>query len=208
MFTGLIERVGKIVQLEAGAGGKKFCINAGKDFELNLGDSVSVDGACLTVIKIEGEKFWIEASPETLKKTTLSQKKVGGEVNLERALRLSDRLGGHFVLGHIDGVGRVRKKTRRGEFLELEIEAPSELGKYLIEKGSIAVDGISLTINQVQGNIFSVMLIPETLKRTTISQKKPGDKVNLEADIIGKYVEKLLQKTPSLTIDKLKEEGY
>jgi len=208
LFTGLIERKGKILQIESQRGGKKFCLSAGKDFELNPGDSVAIDGVCLTVIKIDGEKFWVEASPETLQKTTLSRKKPGEEVNLERALLLSERLGGHLVLGHIDGTGAVRKKTPQGEFLELEIEAPKEVEKYLIEKGSIAVDGISLTINQVRGNIFSVMLIPETLKRTTISQKNPGDKVNLEADIIGKYVEKFLQKAPGLTIDKLKEEGF
>ncbi len=209
MFTGLIERIGKIIKVEQFGQGKRFLIDAGEDFEVKDGDSVAIDGVCLTVSGQEENSFWVEASPETLAKTTLAQKTSGDEVNLERALEIGARLGGHFVLGHIDGIGIVRKTERRGEFMEMEIEAPKEVATYLVQKGSIAVDGISLTINEVRGNFFTVMLIPETLKRTTISKKRPGMQVNLEADIIGKYVEKFLQlKSENLTLEKLKELGF
>jgi len=209
LFTGLIERIGKIIKVEQFSQGKRFLINAGEDFEVKDGDSVAIDGVCLTVSGQEENSFWVEASPETLAKTTLAQKTSGDEVNLERALEIGARLGGHFVLGHIDGIGIVRKTERRGEFMEMEIEAPKEVATYLVQKGSIAVDGISLTINEVRGNFFTVMLIPETLKRTTISKKRPGMQVNLEADIIGKYVEKFLQlKSENLTLEKLKELGF
>jgi len=205
----LIERIGKIIKVEQFSQGKRFLIDAGEDFEVKDGDSVAIDGVCLTVSGQEENSFWVEASPETLAKTTLAQKTSGDEVNLERALEIGARLGGHFVLGHIDGIGIVRKTERRGEFMEMEIEAPKEVATYLVQKGSIAVDGISLTINEVRGNFFTVMLIPETLKRTTISKKRPGMQVNLEADIIGKYVEKFLQlKSENLTLEKLKELGF
>jgi len=208
MFTGLIERMGKVIQVQQIALGKKFLIETGKDFEVKPGDSVAVDGACFTITDKEKDGFWVEVSSESLKRTSFDKKRVGMKVNLERALRLSDRLGGHLVLGHIDGVGLIKQVVKKGEFWEMEISAPREVERYLIEKGSIAVDGISLTVNQVSGANFKVMLIPETLKRTTLGEKGVGEEVNLEADIIGKYVEQFLKKQNGLSLEKLKEEGY
>jgi len=208
MFTGLIERVGKIIRVQKMALGKKFLIDAGEDFEVGVGDSVAVDGACFTVTAKQKDGFWIEVSSESLKRTSFDKKQVGVKVNLERALRLSDRLGGHLALGHIDGVGLIRQVVKKGEFWEMEISSPREVERYLIEKGSIAVDGISLTVNQVSGANFKVMLIPETLTRTSLGEKRVGEEVNLEADIIGKYVERFLKKESGLSPEKLKEEGY
>ncbi len=209
MFTGLIERVGKIVRIQPLAPGKKFLISPGKDFETAAGDSVAVDGTCFTVTGRQGDSFWVEVSPESLSRSTIGKQRIGGKVNLERPLRPSDRLGGHFVLGHVDGIGSIKKLAKPAGFLEIEIEAERDLEKYLVEKGSIAVDGISLTINKVKGPVFSLMLIPETLKRTTLAEKKIGDPVNLETDIIGKYVERFLSRDrQGLTKERLREEGF
>jgi len=211
MFTGLIERVGKIARVQAFGQGKKFLIDPGEGFETAPGDSVALDGACFTVVSLEGKHLWVEVSSESLARTTFEKKQAGDQVNLERSLRLSDRLGGHLVLGHVDGMGRIKKVTRGAEFTELEIEAPKEVAAFLVEKGSIAVDGISLTVNSLAGATFSIMLIPETRKRTTLASRKIGDAVNLEADIIGKYVARLLKKgrgPGGLTLEKLLEEGY
>jgi riboflavin synthase len=211
MFTGLIERVGKIIRVQALAKGKKFLVDPGKEFEVSLGDSVAMDGACFTVVGREGDGFWVEVSAESLSRTTFEKKQSGDKVNLERSLKLSDRLGGHLVLGHIDGAGRVKRLEKSGEFVEVEIEAGKEVSDYLVEKGSVAVDGISLTVNALKGNCFSVMLIPETLKRTGLGAKRTGDAVNLESDIIGKYVARLLKKGRAggaITLEKLIEEGY
>ena len=209
MFTGLIERVGTISRIQPLSSGKKILVEPGKDFQTALGDSVAVDGACFTVASKSGNSFWVGLSKESLSRTTFQSRKVGERVNLERALKLSDRLGGHFVLGHIDGVGKIKKLSRAGEFQEWELEAPEDLKRYLVEKGAIAIDGISLTINRVSGRVFSVMLIPETLKRTALGGKKVGDPVNLEADLRGKYVEKFLGKgRGALSLERLKEEGF
>jgi len=209
MFTGLIERIGKIARLEPLGDGKIFLIDPGKGFEVSAGDSVALDGACFTVTEKSGNSFRVEVSSESLSRTTFKKKKAGARVNLERSLRLSDRLAGHFVLGHIDGIGKIKKLSKKGGFQEMEIEAPRELEKYLVEKGSIAVDGISLTINRVSGPVFSIMLIPETLKRTTIGEKKVGTEVNLEADLLGKYVEKFIGKDKKgITLERLREDGF
>jgi riboflavin synthase len=211
MFTGLIERTGKIIRIQPLARGKKLLIDPGEMFELKLGDSVALDGACFTVVRLEGNCFEVELSPESLEKTTFAGKQPGSKVNIERPLKLSDRLGGHLVLGHVDGVGRIVKARKNGEFVEMEIEAPGELADLLVEKGSVAVDGISLTANALSGSVFSVTLIPETLKRTCLGTKKVGETVNLETDIIGKYVARLLSKKPAsggLSLEKLREEGY
>ena len=211
MFTGLIERAGKIVRVQALAKGKKFLIDPGAEFEVSPGDSVAMDGACFTVVGREGDGFWVEVSGESLSRTTFEKKQAGEQVNLERSLRLSDRLGGHLVLGHVDGMGKIKKLKKSGEFVEIEIEAGKEVSDYLVGKGSVAVDGISLTVNGIKETVFSVMLIPETLKRTGLGAKRVGDTVNLESDIIGKYVARLLKRGRAgggLTLEKLTEEGY
>ncbi len=211
MFTGLIERTGKIIRVQAMAAGKKFLIDPGAGFEAGPGESIALDGACFTVVERTGDHFWVTVSSESLARTTFGKKSAEGLLNIERALKLSDRLGGHLVLGHVDGVGKVKKISKGAEFVEMEIEAPQEVAQFLVAKGSVAVDGVSLTVNKLEGGMFSVMLIPETLKRTTLSARKTGDEVNLEADIIGKYVARLLKKgqeTRGLTFEKLLEEGY
>jgi riboflavin synthase len=158
-----------------------------------LGESIAVDGACLTVTARRGRRFAVDLSPETVRRTTLGQAPVGARVNLERALRLADRLGGHLVLGHVDGVGRLERITLDGDWRLYRFSAPRALGRYLVEKGSIAVDGVSLTVFACRGSAFSVALIPHTLAATTLGAKRPGAAVNLEADVLMKHVERLLR---------------
>jgi riboflavin synthase len=160
--------------------------------ELALGESVAVDGACLTVVSSEGDAFDVEASAETLARTTLGERRPGDALHLERALRLGDRLGGHIVTGHVDGTGRVRDRKPLGESLRLGFTAPPEVARYLVAKGSVAIDGVSLTVNGVDADGFDVVLIPHTLGVVHLGHKQPGDRVNLEADLLGKYVERLL----------------
>jgi len=158
-----------------------------------LGESISVNGVCLTVTEIDPDGFGVDVSGETLSRSTLSFLKEREEVNLERALRLSDRLGGHLVAGHVDGIGKIVKKEQRGGSWFLRVQIEKRLSRYTIEKGSIAVDGISLTINQCGDTFFEVNIIPETSRETTILNKRTGDSVNIEVDLIGKYVEKFFQ---------------
>lgn len=180
--------------------------------EVGLGDSISVNGVCLTVAQKEGTRIVVDLSTETLERTTLGGLRVGERVNLERALRLSDRLGGHIVTGHIDGVGWVTEVKREGDFLRLRIKLPKEASRYVVEKGSIAVDGVSLTVNEVKGEEIELALIPYTLEKTTLEERKKGDRVNVEADILGKYVEKILgerrQKKEGLSEAFLMEHGF
>jgi riboflavin synthase len=159
--------------------------------EFALGESIAVDGACLTVVERTEDRFRVQASPETLRRTTLGRLSSGHKVNLERALRLSDRLGGHLVLGHVDAVSRILSKKPEGGSVVVHFELPAELAPFFIDKGSVTVDGISLTVNQVEARRFNVALIPETQERTTLARKGEGDSVNLEADLIGKYVARL-----------------
>jgi riboflavin synthase len=193
MFTGLVEGVGEIRGSSRQAEGLRLTVAlpfpAG---ELALGESVAVAGACLTVVEVSSKTAAFEVSPETLARTTLALKKVGDRVNLERALKLGDRLGGHLVTGHIDGRGSLRERREGPEHLQLKFEMPAALSRYVIEKGSIAIDGVSLTVNACQGHTLAVNLIPHTARMTTLAQLRLGDQVNLETDIIGKYVEKLL----------------
>lgn len=194
MFTGLIEDLGEIVRI--GRKENSFQVTIAAHFQLgphDIGASIAIDGVCLTVVEFEKEKFTVDVSPETLERTTIKKKKRGDSVNLERALRLSDRLGGHLVSGHIDGVGTIKSIEKKENSRIILIEAPKEISRYLIEKGSVALDGTSLTINNVTGNAFSVTIIPHTAGVTTIGRKKAGDEVNIETDLIGKYVEKMLQ---------------
>ena len=193
MFTGLVEGVGAIVALATGPEGLRLTVKTSfPATELTLGESVAVAGACLTVVALAQPAASFEVSPETLACTTFPLKKVGDRVNLERALRLGDRLGGHLVTGHVDGVGVVRELRPGPAHIQMKFELPGALSPFVIEKGSIAVDGVSLTVNTCQGNTFTVNVIPHTARETTLAALKVGDRVNLETDIIGKYVARLL----------------
>jgi len=194
MFTGIIEDIGRIDHIAEGVSENTYTIEVDKiDIdELKIGESIAVNGACLTVISIEDKKFRVDASHETLDKTTLSNLKINGNVNLERSLKVSDRLSGHIVTGHIDGIAHIEEIKPVGESIEFYFKVPDGLKKYFISKGSVAVDGISLTVNEVKDNIFSVNIIPHTQVETIIAKLDVGDEVNIECDILGKYVDKLI----------------
>jgi riboflavin synthase len=193
MFTGLIETVGRIENIKSRAGNKIFTINADFNSAMKIGESVAIDGCCLTVIEKTDKSFKTEVTAETLKISTLHYRQPGDDVNLERALLPSDRLGGHFVSGHIDEVARIKiiKSVNGAKLFQIEV-ARKNLD-YLVEKGSIAVDGISLTINEVKNNLFTVNIIPHTLDNTTWQYKRPGDYVNIEYDMLGKFVRAYLE---------------
>jgi riboflavin synthase len=193
MFTGIIEGLGTINAIQPSGEGKKLVIEA--DFVLEgakEGDSISVSGACLTAVLISGGRFTVDVSPETLARSTFAQAKTGDRVNIERAMRLSDRLDGHLVSGHIDGVGTIIYRKIKSNAILITIGVPESLCRFMIEKGSVAVDGISLTINGCTQNSFEISIIPYTSKLTTIGLKSIGAHVNIETDMIGKYVEKFL----------------
>ena len=193
MFTGIIEELGIIKAIRSQSGGMRLSVSGRVVFDdMKTGDSIAVNGACLTVVEFNSSVFSADVSRETVDKTTIGKLRVGDKVNLERPMRLSDRLGGHIIAGHVDGVGVIRGITNKGDAAIFTFEAPKEVTKYLIYKGSVAIDGISLTVNEVLGNRLSVTIIPHTAKMTTLGFKKIGDTVNLEADMIGKYVEKFL----------------
>ena len=212
MFTGLIETVGAVQEKRSRGKAVRLTVAPeAEPYETAAGDSVALDGLCLTVVETKGRAMSFEVSPESLSRSTLAELKAGGRVNLERALRLGDRLGGHFVQGHVDGVGKIEEVRPEGEFTRLTVSAPAEILRYAVVKGSIAVDGISLTINGLEKEKFWVMLIPETLRRTTMGTKARGGRVNLESDLIAKYVERLLGSRPAaggITLAKLEEEGF
>lgn len=196
MFTGIIEGLGSIVGIRPVEQGRQLTIAA--DFSLEgskIGDSIAVNGACLTATSISDRRFEVDVSAETLSTTILGEIKISERVNLERALRLSDRLDGHLVSGHVDGTGKIVSKTPKGNATIVTIEVSPSLARYMIKKGSVAVDGTSLTINQCEKNSFSVSIIPHTAKLTTITLKKVGAIVNIETDMIGKYVERFMQPT-------------
>ncbi len=185
--------------------------------ECQIGESIAVDGVCLTVTEVGADGFSVDVSEETLSRSTLGRLKQGDQVNIERALRLSDRLGGHLVQGHVDGIGKIVKKEMRQQSWLIKISIDQRLAKYTIEKGSIAVDGISLTINKCYPSAFEVNIIPQTAKETTLLQKAVGDDVNIETDLIGKYIEKFMGKesgetkrgqSPGLNLDKLRKLGF
>ena len=198
MFTGLAEGLGRVKRIRRMQDQMEVCVSPLFDMsECNLGDSISISGVCLTVSRMEGGAVYMDVSGETLSRTTLGLLKQGDLVNLERALRLSDRLGGHLVLGHVDGMGRILKKEAQNNSWLFKIEIHEALSRYMIEKGSVAVDGISLTINACENAFFEVNIIPHTGGQTTLLKKNVGDSVNVETDLIGKYVEKLLFTHPS-----------
>jgi len=189
MFTGIVEEIGRVASMEAG----RITVSANRSVEsLQIGESISVNGVCLTVVAVDTSTFAADLSEETCRLTNLGQVRPGDSVNLERAMRLSDRIGGHLVSGHVEGVGTIQRRTVTGDAVEMAIDVPAGILKYCIAKGSIAVDGVSLTINAIGATGVVVMLIPHTLRATTLGQRKVGDRVNLESDLIGKYVERLL----------------
>ena len=193
MFTGLIENTGVVQNLESKQGGLKLTIEAPlMPASFDLGTSLAINGVCLTIVDSGDNKFLVEIVPETVSRTTFGNIQVGNEVNLERPLRLSDRIDGHLVQGHVDGVGRVIDRKQKGNSLWVELEIPKELSPLVIEKGSIALDGISLTIASLTGNLAAVSIIPHTASVTTLGSRKIGDEVNIEVDMIGRYVASLL----------------
>ena len=211
MFTGIIEEMGvvKAIRREQHSAQLDLLAQAVLE-ELTVGDSLTVNGVCLTVVAKRAKEFTVDVSPETMSVTRLGSLKVGDAVNLERAMRLGSRLGGHLVTGHIDGVGVIRQRRKEENALLLSIEAPPEVLRYCIKKGSIAVDGVSLTINRLTEKEFEVAIIPYTAEHTTLGIKGVGDSVNLECDLIGKYVERLLlaEEPPNkITRDYLKRKG-
>jgi riboflavin synthase len=197
MFTGIIEGFGAISAIRTAGRGRRLTVEA--DFDLHqtkIGDSLCVSGACLTAVKIAGRHFEVDISPETFQTTTFGQAKVGQRVNIERALRFSDRIDGHLVSGHIDGVGTIRQRETVANAIVVAVDVPESLAKYMINKGSVAVDGISLTINTCDATGFSVSIIPHTAQLTTIGWKNKGDPVNIETDMLGKYVERFMNARP------------
>lgn len=225
MFTGIIEETGKIESVANGNKSAIITIIADKVLKGTIiGDSIAVNGVCLTVTSISGNKFTADVMAETIRRSSLGTLKHGSKVNLERAMAADGRFGGHIVSGHIDGTGVIRSLEREDNAVWVEIETPDKLLKYIVEKGSIAIDGISLTVAKLTDDSFSVSVIPHTGEETTLLAKKPGDIVNLENDIVGKYVERLMnfntsQKSPfdnktatstksNITMDFLTENGF
>ena len=193
MFTGIIEGLGTLETIKTGGQGRQLALSADFDLEgTRIGDSIAVNGACLTVVRLQRRRFTVDVSPETMARTAFKSAKVGDRLNLERALRLSDRLDGHLVSGHVDGIGRLEMRETRANAVVLGFSVPEELSRYMIKKGSVAVDGISLTINDCTAGAFQVSIIPHTSAITTIGFKAVGDLVNIETDIIGKYVERFV----------------
>lgn len=216
MFTGLVEDLGTIVAMRPlpRGSGQRLTVAAPLLQEvMPLGASLAVDGACLTVVTARPGEVELEAGPETLERTVAGDYKPGHKVHLERALRVGDRLGGHFVSGHVDGVGTILQSAARGDSWDVTVQVPTPLLRYIVEKGAIAIDGVSLTVNQVDARGFSVSLVPHTQKMTLLASKTRGQRVNLEVDIIAKHVEKLAQgylpgDGAGLTLEKLKEHGF
>jgi riboflavin synthase len=211
MFTGLIEDIGTVTKMERRGGGILVTINFSSELDdLKIGDSISVDGVCLTITHLQDQSFSAEASAETVGRTTLGNKRSQQKVNLERALRLNDRLGGHLVTGHVDEVAKITAIIPEGSSQKITFQVTEKSVRCLVEKGSITVDGISLTVNEVKSDRVSVTIIPHTASHTTLGSKKVGDEVNIETDILGKYVEKLITKEPGKKVDAalLSEHGF
>lgn len=194
MFTGIIEKMGVVRGMIRKGEDARLEVETGLDVkDVRVGDSISVNGACLTVVAMTGRGFTADVSAETLSRTNLGTLKAGDRLNLEKSLRLNDFLGGHMVLGHVDALGKIFEKKVRANSIVFGVEVDERLARYIVEKGSVAVDGISLTVNECKNNRFYVNIIPHTVRETTLGFKKAGDAVNIETDILGKYVEKLLQ---------------
>ena len=194
MFTGIIEAVGRIQSIQPRGGDVRVYVKTGKlDLaDVKLGDSIAVNGVCLTAVELPGDGFWADVSQETIRRTAFTTLKEGSRVNLEKALTPASRLGGHLVSGHVDGVGKVLSMHEDARSWHFRIEAPAALAKYLAEKGSITVDGTSLTVNAVDGAVFHLNIVPHTLQETIMGDYRPGHPVNLEVDVIARYLERLL----------------
>lgn len=216
MFTGIIEAVGQVAAIEPKNGDMRLRIQTGK-LELSdvaLGDSIAVNGVCLTAVALPGDGFWADVSGETMARTAFADLAIGQPVNLEKALTPTTRLGGHLVSGHVDGVGEVVDRNSDGRSVRFRIKAPDQLARYIAEKGSICVDGISLTVNGVEGAVFTLNIVPHTLKETTMDSFRSGRRVNLEVDLIARYLERLVlgdqaaQAGSGVTVDFLAEHGF
>jgi len=213
MFTGIVENKGKVLKVEHRGEMKRLTLDVPFDLtEMQLGDSININGVCLTVVQKGGRAVSVDLSPESLQRTTLARVKEADQVNLERALRLSDRLGGHIVTGHIDGIGTIIERRIEGNSLYLRVRIPQAVTPYVVQKGSIAIDGISLTVNEYQEDWIRLTLIPYTLEKTTLIEKRVGEEVNVEADILGKYVEKVLDRgkgtSKGIDLSFLKQHGF
>lgn len=212
MFTGLIVDMGQITALGKRRGGATLSLRLSEGMvEAEIGDSIAVNGTCLTVVNKDRDELFFDLSEETLHSTNLVSLKIGDKVNIEPSLRPDSKIGGHFVTGHIDTVGKIRKKTSLGDMLKFEFQASSYIMQHLVEKGSIAVDGISLTVVDILEDSFTVVIIPHTAKMTTLGHKEPGDSVNLEVDILSKYVARFLRKSrpdDDRLLNVLRKQGY
>ena len=211
MFTGIIKAKGSIAAIEKRAGDVRLRVTAADlpwaDYE--VGDSIAVNGVCLTAIQLHDDGFDTDVSVETLDVTTLKHLETGDAVNLEPALRVGDALGGHLVSGHVDGIGRMTARADDARSIRMTFEVPAELARYVARKGSICVDGVSLTINEVSGNTFGLNIIPHTAEVTTMGAYEPGTAVNIEVDLLARYIERMLgSETGGLSIDFLREHGY
>ncbi len=193
MFTGVIRELGRVAAVDGGADGVRLTVEAADTAaQAATGDSVSIDGVCLTAVNVDDGSIAFDAVPETLRRTTLGRLGAGDQVNIEPALRAGEPLGGHYVQGHVDAVGSVRSVEREGDGVRIWIDAPDDVLRYCVEKGSVGVDGVSLTVADLDDTGFAVALIPHTLEVTTLGALEPGDEVNLEADVLAKYVERLV----------------
>ena len=209
MFTGIVEGLGKIKRLTMKGADAVLEIESGISLaDVNIGDSIAVNGACLTVTAKTEKTFIADVSAESLSKTTLRHLKSGEKVNLEKSLRVGGFVGGHFVLGHVDGTARILSRTQKSGSLILAVEMDEKLARYIVEKGSVAIDGVSLTVNKLEKGRFYVNMIPHTAAVTALEAKKEGDWVNIETDVLGKYVEKLLQTPRGIDKGFLEEHGF
>ncbi len=209
MVTGIVEDTGVVRDIAGRGQDARLAIGTSMDLaDVRVGDSIAVSGACLTVVAVAKDGFSADVSAETLAKTTLKDFRIGDTVNLERALTLSKPLGGHFVLGHVDCVGDIRERTERSNSIIFGIEVGAETGRYIVMKGSVAVDGISLTVNRYENNRFYVNIIPHTARETTLGFKKAGDRVNVETDILGKYVERFVHPDRGIDENFLLRHGF
>ena len=211
MFTGLVEDIGTLVTIERYTKGARIAVECDLPLDaVEIGDSIAVDGACLTAVAIEGRRFTVDVSLETLQRTTLGQAKVGARVHLERALCLGDRLGGHLVQGHVDGVGKKTAQAKVGQGWDVTWEIPEALLDTVVEKGSITIDGVSLTISRLSDAQVTAAIVPHTAEMTTLTEGQVGEHVNIETDLVGKYVHRILTRKDSsgVTMDALKKAGF